>query len=43
MSAVEAAVAQRLGGERPTPIRAAVAAATVGAAAAVTTYKLLRG
>jgi hypothetical protein len=33
---------QRLGGDRPSPIRAGLAAAAAGAAAAALTYRLLR-
>jgi hypothetical protein len=39
---VKRVAADRLGGSRPSPARAIVTAATVGAAAAGFTYRLLR-
>ena len=42
VKAVAKAAADRLSGDRPGPLRAAVAAAVVGTAAAVLTYRLLR-
>jgi hypothetical protein len=44
MSATAAqAVAERIAGGRPSRVRASVAAVAVGTAAAVLTYRLLRG
>jgi hypothetical protein len=40
---VKRAVAERLSGDRPSPVRAAGAAAAAGAVAAVVTYRVLRG
>ena len=42
MSVVEDAVAERLEGDRPGRMRAALAAIAIGAVAAVTAYRLLR-
>jgi hypothetical protein len=39
---VKDAIAKRVSGDRPSPIRAAVAAAAVGAATAAITYRALR-
>jgi hypothetical protein len=36
------AVLKRVSGEKPSPLKAALAAAVAGAAAAVVTYRLLR-
>jgi hypothetical protein len=40
---VKRVVAERIGGKRPSPVRAIVAAAAAGAAAAGITYRVLRG
>jgi hypothetical protein len=42
MSILKAAVADRLKGNRPSPVRAGLAAAVAGVAAAAVTYKALR-
>jgi hypothetical protein len=42
MSVVEEAVAERLEGDRPGRVRAALAAIAIGAVVAVTAYRLLR-
>ena len=39
---VKSAVMERLGGDRPSPLKAALVALAVGAVAAVLTYRLLR-
>ena len=39
---LKSAVAKRVGGERPSPLHAAVAAAVAGMAAAVLTYRVIR-
>jgi len=39
---LKSAVAKRVGGDRPSPFHAVVAAAAAGAAAAVITYRLIR-
>jgi hypothetical protein len=43
VGAVKKAVTERLAGKRPSPIRAIVASAAAGAAAAALTYRALRG
>jgi hypothetical protein len=43
MGIVKRAVAERLSGDRPSPLRAALAAAVAGAVAAGVTYRVLRG
>jgi hypothetical protein len=40
---VKRALAERVGGKRPSPLRAVVAAAAAGVAAAGITYRVLRG
>jgi hypothetical protein len=40
---VKRVVAERMGGKRPSPVRAMVAAAAAGAATAALTYRALRG
>jgi hypothetical protein len=40
---VKKAIGERLGGKRPSPIRAMAVAAAAGAAAAGVTYRVLRG
>ena len=40
---VKRAFADRIGGKRPSPVRAIAAAAAAGAAAAGITYRVLRG
>jgi hypothetical protein len=42
MGPLRRTVMERLGGDKPSPLRAAVAAAIVGIIVAVITYKLLR-
>jgi hypothetical protein len=42
VSVLKNAVAKRLGGERPSPLSAAVAATVAGMAAAVLTYRVIR-
>jgi hypothetical protein len=42
MGILKAAVADRLKGNRPSPVRASLAAAVAGVAAAAVTYKALR-
>ena len=39
---VKDAVTERLGGDRPSPLKASLAAIVAGAAAAMLTYKVLR-
>jgi hypothetical protein len=39
---VKDAVSQRLGGDRPSPLKASLAAIAAGAAAALLTYRVLR-
>jgi hypothetical protein len=39
---VKRVAAQRIGGDRPSPPRAALAASAAGAAAAIVTYRVLR-
>jgi hypothetical protein len=39
---VKSAVTERLSGDRPSPLKASLAAAAAGAAAAMLTYKVLR-
>lgn len=43
MGIVKRAIAQRISGDRPSPLRAIAAATVVGAATAVVTYRILRG
>jgi hypothetical protein len=43
MNAIKKAVTQRLGGDRPSPVRSFAAASVVGTAAGVVAYRLLRG
>jgi hypothetical protein len=40
---VKGALAKRMAGDRPSPVSAALAAAVAGAAAAVLTYRVIRG
>jgi len=42
MSILKSAIADRLSGDRPSPVRAALAAVVAGAAAATVTYRALR-
>ena len=42
MGPLKRTVMERLGGDKPSPLRAGVAAAIVGAGAGAITYKLLR-
>jgi hypothetical protein len=39
---LKSAIASRISGDRPSPVRAALAALVAGAAAAVLTYRLMR-
>jgi hypothetical protein len=40
---VKGAVAKRMAGDRPSPVAAVLVAVAVGAAAAVLTYRVMRG
>jgi hypothetical protein len=42
MGVLKGALEQKLGGDRPSPARASLAAAVAGAVAAVITYRVLR-
>jgi hypothetical protein len=43
MGILKRAIADRIGGDRPSPPRAVLVAAVAGTAAAALTYRLLRG